>query len=54
MTAAEDPAQHIIASDGQRTAGVEPLNHAFLLPFTLLLSVTEAALIIMAWLLLRV
>ncbi len=36
------------------TADNEPLNHAFLLPYTVFLSLVEAALIIGAWLLLRV
>jgi serine/threonine protein phosphatase PrpC len=31
-----------------------PLNHAFLVPYTLLLAVVEAALIVLAWLLLRI
>lgn len=36
------------------TAVVEPLNHAFLLPYTVFLSLIEAVLIVTLWLLLRV
>ena len=43
-----------VTQEKEGTAVDGPLNHAFLLPYTVFLSLVEAALIVMVWLLLRV
>lgn len=50
---AEQTVRVIMPAQPDRTEDV-PLNHTFLLPYTLFLAIVETALIMLAWLLLRV